>query len=478
LFFFANHGRGEGGLSGDNGANQHKTGLQGQLGGRPETTLERLRRGNRSQAKKRDRAKLRTTGEPKGAKAKVGKAKESKMSLTDQAVKAISSYREALLKSPRDIESEQDSLRRKLTEIGRSDSNIFYTVNKQSFIGFPDGERFDKEAYITFRYLFESSYVIRRALVSEKRKQLEALAGKLIAKNKEVSDRYDLEYNQLSLGSIGKRAALKAESQYNGISSSKIFYAIQQACSKPFTLGVEEDKDWIMPSEYKKRIHREFRNSCREIGKSWGLTESLIDFYITHIELKKKTEKLAIASAIAGGTVLAAWGLSKAFEVGHGLAAGSASATTAGSLSSSGGLGGIGVAPVYGFENLPQYVAIQGNPLAANQAAYFNHLSSLGGTNMYDVQIAMLNNSGNMLRSMTEASSSIIGRQYNYDCAPVVINSFGGGFNQASNMLGANTNLYVREIGDSLVTITGSIGGQNVNTNIRKIGNMLNITNI
>jgi len=401
------------------------------------------------------------------------------MSLTDEAVKAISGYREALLRSPRDIEEEQSNLRKRLTEIGRRDTNVFYTVNRQSFIGFPPGERFDREEYITFRYLFESSYVIRRALVAEKRKQLEIMAKELIENNKEISKKYDAEYKQFSFDSMGKRAALKARSQYNGVSSSKLFYAIEQAQQYPMDTGVKDNKEWLIPSDYKKKIHREFRESSRQIGKQWGISDTLVEFYISHIELKKKTEKLAIASAVAGGAVLAAWGLSRAFDAGNQLAAGSATAATAGGVSAAGGNRVItGANPVYGFENLPQYVAIQGNPLAANQAAYFNHLSNLGGTNMYDVQIAMLNNSGNMFRSMTESIGSTISQQYKYGCAPVVVNSFGGGFNKAGTMLGANTNLYVREIGDSLVTITGTVAGQNVNTNIRRIGDMLNITSL
>ena len=398
------------------------------------------------------------------------------MSLTEEAVDAISNYRQSLLKSPRYIELEQEKLRVKLSEIARRDSNIFYQVERQNFIGFPDNETFDREAYLTFRYLFESSYVIRRALVAAKRSQLETMARDLLAANSDLSRKYDLQYNQMSFDSARKRALLKAISQYNGVSSSRLFFAMEQAATKPEDLGISDNSDWIAPSDYKRRVHREFRNSAREIRRTWGISKRLLDFYITHIELKKASERLAVASAIAGGTVLVAWGVSRAFQSGHQLSAGSSAATgsilsTAANLPSFGPLG-----PIYGFQNLPQFVAIQGTPLTANQAAYFNHLSNLGTTNAYDVQLAMLNKSGETLKSITDVSSSIFGSQYNYGCAPALIDSLGGGFNQPGNILGANTNLNVREIGDSLVNITGTISGQNVHTNIRRVGDMLNIS--
>ena len=155
---------------------------------------------------------------------------------------------------------------------------------------------------------------------------------------------------------------------------------------------------------------------------------------------------------------------------------GAAAATTGTALA--GDITGMAsLTPISGFENLPEYVAIQSNPLAANQAAYFNHLSTLGSTNAYDVQMAMINENGQMMRSLVESSAQVMNNTPHYDYTPVVVNSMGSSLGLQNNMLGAPTNLYVREVGENLVTITGTVSGQNVNTNIRRIGNMLNITN-
>jgi len=399
------------------------------------------------------------------------------MSLTDQAVEAIGMYREALLRSPCEIKEEQKKLQDTLLAIGRADTNIFYTVNKQSFIGFPESEVFDKEEYLTFRYLFESSYIVRRALVSKKRAQLETMAANLLSENSELSRQYELEYNQFSFESLAKRAALKAKSQYNGISSSKRLFAIEKACSDPKALGIEDDREWLLPSNYKKRIHQEFRKSATEIGKEWGISNKLLEFYINHIELKKTSEKLAVASAIAGGAVLAAWGLSKAFEASSQVASAVTPTAASSGVAIAGDIQGMGFpAAIHGFENLPEYVAIQSNPLTANQAAYFNHLNTLGSTNAYDVQMALINENGQMMRSLMENMTQAITSTPTYDFTPVVVNSMGKDLGLQNNMLGAATNLNVREIGENLVTITGTVSGQNVNTNIRRIGNMLNIT--
>ena len=399
------------------------------------------------------------------------------MSLTDQAVEAIGQYREALLKSPSQIKEEQKKLQDTLLTIGRADTNIFYAVNKQSFIGFPESEPFDKEEYLTFRYLFESSYTVRRALVAKKRAQLETMATRLLSRDRELSRQYELEYNQFSFESLGKRAALKARSQYNGVSSSKSFFVIEKACSDPNSLGIEDDREWLLPSNYKKRIHQEFRKSATEIGKEWGISNKLLEFYINHIELKKTSEKLAVASAIAGGAVLAAWGLSKAFEASSQAASAGATAAASSGVAIAGDIQGMGVpTAIHGFENLPEYVAIQSNPLTANQAAYFNHLDTLGSTNAYDVQMALINENGQIMRSLMENTTQLMNSTPTYDYTPVVVNSMGSNLGLQNNMLGAPTNLNVREIGENLVTITGTVSGQNVNTNIRRIGNMLNIT--
>ena len=105
------------------------------------------------------------------------------MSLTQQAIDAIINYRKVVLTNPTAIESENLILKSKCLSLGRQDQNLFYTVNKDSFkdsfgsghMGFPSTETFDREEYLTFRYLYESSHYVRRVMYKNQKKNLEKL---------------------------------------------------------------------------------------------------------------------------------------------------------------------------------------------------------------------------------------------------------------------------------------------------------------
>jgi hypothetical protein len=296
------------------------------------------------------------------------------MTLTEEAVKAIINYRKAVLKKPANIEDEKTSLRQALASIGRRDNNIFYSVNRESFIVFPSGESFDREEYLTFRYLFESSYSVRRILVREKIMSLISCIPSVLKKNPQLECEYEQKYNQFSFESAAMRAAIKAEAQLHGVRSSKDFYVIKKIAESSSEYDVENRIDWLLPREYKSNLHHQFRVSAKEIASSWGLSNRLADFYIQHIEMKKMTEKAAIISAVAGGAVLAAWGLSRVIQSQNLLAqTGTISvATTAGSALQGApiSIDSALIQPLYGLENLPQYMAPQANPLIANQAAF------------------------------------------------------------------------------------------------------------
>lgn len=415
------------------------------------------------------------------------------MSLTDQAVKAISEYRTKILSSPTNINNEVSILRRRLEEIGRQDRNIFYTVNRESFLTFPLNESFDRDEYLTFRYLFESSYAVRRVLVRSKRQQLEKMAQDLLNGSRELSREYELEYNQLSIRSAGKRTALKAEAQLNGISSSRLFFAIKRACELPDSLGVADRADWIRPDEYKRQLHREFKAASQEIGVAWGMSPRLADYYIRHIEIKKSTEKAAIVSAIAGGTVLAAWGLSRAFQASNEIMSAGAAIATVGAtipFASRDELSSHPIKPLYGLENFAAFMAMPSNQLTANQAGFLNHLQNLGTTNAHAVQLAGIQSARESAQAIgletSKAISQALTQQYDYGrLGPAVSESLGlkpmkegagsSSISSTGNLLGAGTNLTINDMGNT-ARISGFINGQHVMTNVTRIGNLIKIT--
>ena len=391
------------------------------------------------------------------------------MSLTDEAVQVISSYRQNVLREPMRFKIENQELRKKLSEIASRDSNIFYTVNEQSFLTFPENEKFDRDEYLTFRYLFESSYAVRRMLTKQKVVQLTELAERLLNQETDLNGEYDTTYNRFSFESAAKRASLKAQAQLNGISSSKTFFVIQKVVKSPSDFNLENKIDWILPRVYKSDLHSQFRASARQIGLDWGIAPTLVEYYINHIEMKKAAEKAAIISAVAGGAVVAAWGISAAVQ-NHKTIAQAGGLLTATAVSSAIPVGPALmqkdlIQPLYGLENLAQFMAPQATPLIANQAAFLNHFANYGKANTNDVTIASINAVSNALTNTPT---------YGADCfIPTVV---GTNSNSPGSILGANTNLTVREMSPGFATITGTINGQSVMTNIRQVGDAFNIT--
>lgn len=421
------------------------------------------------------------------------------MSLTDQAVQAICSYRQNVLEEPTQIDQEINKLLENLRRIGIDDNNMFYQVNKQSFVNFPEDEKFDKETYMTFRYLYETSFVVRRILIQQKTNLLEEKATKLIDEYDDLTRGYDKEYGQLSPESIGKRAVLKTQSKWNGLKKSKTLYVIKKVIENPNSYKQENSDEWKLPGEYKEKMKEEFQNSSREIGEKLGLSKKLIDFYIKHIDRKKFTERAAIVSGVIGGTVLIAWGLSNRFKSGDSLDASSDVFYT----NSLAGNIPIDTNPAfinYGIENYPEYMATQSNTLMANQAGFLNYLQNGGVQGSNELTMNLLNNetalqiaresnqtamnlaamqsNSNMMASHMENIRSILGTQFDYggSTAPVAI---GGAVNNCTgSILGSNAQLNIMDLGSNAQTITGTINGQNVNTTIRRIGNFLSVTSI
>ena len=421
------------------------------------------------------------------------------MSLTDQAVQSICNYRQNVLNEPTQIDKEINKLLEGLRRIGLDDNNMFYQVSKQSFNNFPENEKFDKETYMTFRYLYETSFVVRRILLQQKTMLLEEKATKLIDEYDDLTRGYDKEYGQLSPESIGKRALLKTKSKWNGLKKSKSLYVINKVIENPSNYKQENSDEWKLPCEYKDKMKEEFQNSSKEIGKKLGLSEGLIDFYIQHIDRKKFTERAAIISGVIGGTVLIAWGLSNRFKSNDALDASSDVFYTS-SFAENIPLDNNQAFINYGIENYPEYMATQSNSLMANQAGFLNFLQngSLQGnneltmnlinnetalqiareSNQTAMHLAAMQSNSNLSQSFMENIGSIMGTQFDYggSTAPVVIG--GAANNFTGSILGSNAQLNIMDLGTNAQTITGTINGQNVNTTIRRIGNVLTATSI
>lgn len=408
------------------------------------------------------------------------------MTLTEEATAAISNYRQRLLENPSSFDEQQKLLNRQLTEIGRRDNNVFYAVSRNSFLDFPEGELFDREEYLTFRYLFESSYAVRRALVRRKRDQLVSLAADALIRNPQIASKYNSRYSIRSWGAIARRGALKAEAQINKVESSRIFFAIKSICSNADEYQIDNPLDWIMPGSYDSQLHSEFRKRSKSLGIAWGLSPRLAEYYCRHIEAKKLGEQAAIFTAATGGAILAAWGISRIAQ-----ATNNSQQTTA---LASAGMQALNQATrvetprmynsLYGLENFPQFMAPQSNHIGANQAAFLGYLQAPAGSNPHNINLAMIDSAQRSAQTAAQTTLRSIGeiasKNYNYfegfneSLAARLGNSFQG----RGNILGADTNLVARTIGDDLVRISGQINGQDVLANIRRVGDTLRLSSM
>ena len=145
-------------------------------------------------------------------------------------------------------------------------------------------------------------------------------------------------------------------------------------------------------------------------------------------------------------------------------------------------------------------MATQSNGLMANQAGFLNYLQNGGlqgnseltmnlinnetalqiarESNQTAIHLATMQANNNMMQSHMENIGSILGTQFDYggSSAPAVI---GGVANTCTgNILGSNAQLNIMDLGTNAQSITGTINGQNVNTTIRRIGNMLTVNSI
>jgi hypothetical protein len=312
------------------------------------------------------------------------------MSLTEQAIDAITSYRRKVLATPTAIEEESAKLLLTCQRLGREDNNIFYSARREDFVFFPSTEKFDREEYMTFRYLYESSYHVRRTLSKNQKARLKMMIGKVLEEHNELGAKFDEEYGIWSKDGLSKRIDLKAEALLKGLDDSKSLFTFKKVLNSPDDFD-QNIMDWVLPSEYKSNLFSSFKDSLKEIAAKWGSSPTLLDYYIGHIDLKKVGEKIAVVTGISAGTILAAWGVSKAIRL---------SGSTNSENSSLPLVPTIGYAalqvdenifvdkPYFGFENFTDFQTLPSNQIMANQAGFLNYLDRAPGANSYDLQIA------------------------------------------------------------------------------------------
>ena len=395
------------------------------------------------------------------------------MSLTEQAIEAITSYRAEVLARPTTIEEENAKLLLTCQRLGREDNNIFYSASREDFMFFPSTERFDREEYMAFRYLYESSYYVRRALCKSQKARLGIMIGKALEDHNELGDKFEEEYGIWAKDGISKRINLKAEALQKGIDDSKSLYAFKKIVASPGDFG-QNILDWVLPSEYRASLFSDFKDSSKEIATKWGANANLLDYYIGHIDRKKVAEKIAIVSGISAGAILSAWGISRAIR-----SSGSANSVNSGLLPVAGGFyeasQGIGNSFVdrqyFGLDNFPSYQALPSNQMMANQAGFLSYLDRSPGTNQYDLQIANMNLVDSMLNPQVDylANTAPVASSPQ----PLVLPSLGVTPNNG-NILGCKAVLSELTSPDGNMTqIYGTINGQNIMTTFRKLGNTL-----
>lgn len=400
------------------------------------------------------------------------------MSLTEQAIEAITSYRTAVLAKPTTIKEENEKLLQTCQRLGKEDKNIFYSVSKDDFWLFPSTETFDREEYLTFRYLYESSYHVRRALCRSQKARLQMMIGKVLEDHKELGSKFEEEYGFWAKDGIKKRINLKQEALLKGFDDSKSLFAFNKVVASPGDFD-QNILDWVFPSEYKTNLFASFRESSKEIAVKWGANANLLDYYIGHINLKKVGEKIAILSGISAGAILAAWGISRAIRVGS-----SANSMSSAILPASGGFyGTVGIndnfltgKQYFGLDNFPSYQTLPSNQIMANQAGFLNYLDRAPGTNQYDLQIAYTNLIDSTLNSRVDylANTAPIASSP----PPLVLPSLGITPTNG-NILGCRavlSELTSPTPNGKITQIYGTINGQNVMTTFNKTGNTLYVS--
>ena len=385
------------------------------------------------------------------------------MSLSQEALDAISSFRKNVSENPSFYKNEEQALKNKLIDLverNQSESRnkylpkYFELYDKANFFTFPNDKNFDKDEYLLAEYLYAPCFKLQNTLVHNWRENLLNKANEAFEENEELKKSYEkIERFTKDWFSLKQKSLIEKLDR-------KTLFAVNH-----FNLKNEKDKSWLLPSKFNKNLTEEFKNSSLKFLKSWGYSEEYANLYLKAVKESVIGQKVLTYAAIAGGTALAAYGLkSSLYRLNN-------SATRNFAKQS------LGLTPIpidYGFLSQPEFLTIPYGQIHANQLGFQSFIQGM-------------NNANNLTMQSMQTAGDILSKQYNYDGGINNINNpnsslletgvaaaLGSVLNQTGNMLGSPTSISVSQTADGTATLQGLIGTAPFMKHISQIGNTLN----
>lgn len=386
------------------------------------------------------------------------------MSLSKEALDAISAFRKNVSENPSFYEDEEQTLKNKLinlVERNQSESRnkylpkYFELYDKANFFSFPNDKNFDKDEYLLAEYLYAPCFKLQNTLVHNWRENLLNKTNDAFEENEDLKNSYEkIERFTKDWFSLKQKSLIEKLDR-------KTLFAINY-----FNKKDEQDKSWLLPSEFSKNLNEEFKTSSLKFLKSWGYSEEYANLYLNAVKEAVIGQKVLTYAAIAGGTVLAAYGLkSSLYRLNN-------SATRNFAKQS------LGLSPIpidYGVLCQPEFLTLPYGQIHANQLGFQSFIQGM-------------NNANSLTMQSLQTAGDILSKQYNYDggmnnignagstlLEQGITATLGSALNQTGNMLGSPTSISVNRIGENMATLQGLIGGNPFSKHLNQIGNTLNI---
>ena len=389
------------------------------------------------------------------------------MSLSQEALDAISAFRKNVSENPSLYENQEKELKNKLinlVERNQSESRnkylpkYFELYDKANFLSFPNDKKFNRDEYLLAEYLYAPCFKLQNTLVHNWRENLLNKTNDAFEENEDLKQSYEkIERFTKDWASLKQKSLIERLDR-------KTLFAINY-----FNQKDEKDKSWLLPSKFKKKLNEEFKTSSLKFLKSWGYSEEYANLYLNAVKEAVVGQKVLTYAAIAGGTLLAAYGLGKSFNYIN-------NSSTRNLAKKS-----LGLTPIpidYGFLSQPEFLNIPYGQIHANQLGFQSFIQGI-------------NNSNNLTMQSMQTAADILTTQYDYGGNNInnaeIMNkglsgletavgaALGSAFSQNENMLGSSTTLSVLQLTDNMASIDGLIGGQPFSKTINKIGNAINI---
>ena len=428
------------------------------------------------------------------------------MSLSKEALDAIAAFRKNVSENPSDYVDEESTLKSKLISLVERnssesegkylekifDSYLNYNFSHFNFSSPNRDKKFDKEEYLLAEFLYAPTFKLQKTLVSEWRDHLKDLTEEEFKKNEDLKNSYE-KVNRFSKDWF----SLKQKSLLEKIDRKTIytinFFQKEQS---------ENNNDWIFPSVFKRNLGKEFQKSSLSFLKSWGYSDENADLYIKIVEEAIKDKKIITYAAIAGGTILAAYGLRRTTEnLNQDYLKDSTQYSREIANYSRDVIGTFKTKPMtidYGVLSQPEFLTMPHGQIHANQLGFQSYLQGMNNAN--NLVLQSLKNTGEILnpqnisgqlnqgivggnQGIVGGNQGIIGgnqgivggNQGNSGLETEISAVLGSALNQTGKMLGSSATLSVNQFANNRASITGLVGGKPFSKHITKIGNAINI---